>query len=107
MPISMSAGDGSRRPRRSILALCERVGIKPLEFDGENNSLFHPFDREGRRHMEYLRDRGTFADVPFETIQEAFSHAYPSLMTGTVLRGDFRSEAVAAVADEEAPASEH
>ena len=82
------------------LALCERVGIKPLEFDGENDSLFHPFDREGRRHMEYLRDRGTFADVPFETIQEAFSHAYPSLMTGTVLRGDFRSEAVAAVADE-------
>ena len=86
------------------LALCERVGIKPLEFDGENDSLFHPFDREGRRHMEYLRDRGTFADVPFETIQEAFSHAYPSLMTGTVLRGDFRSEAVAAVADEAAPA---
>ena len=86
------------------LALCERVGIKPLEFDGENDSLFHPFDREGRRHMEYLRDRGTFADVPFETIQEAFSHAYPSLMTGTVLRGDFRSEAVATVADEAAPA---
>jgi len=86
------------------LALCERVGIKPLEFDGENDSLFHPFDREGRRHMEYLRDRGTFADVPFETIQEAFSHAYPSLMTGTVLKGDFRSEAVAAVADEAAPA---
>jgi len=86
------------------LALCERVGIKPLEFDGENDSLFHPFDREGRRHMEYLRDRGTFADVQFETIQEAFSHAYPSLMTGTVLKGDFRSEAVAAVADEAAPA---
>jgi transglutaminase-like putative cysteine protease len=86
------------------LALCERVGIKPLEFDGENDSLFHPFDREGRRHMEYLRDRGTFADVPFEVIQEAFSHAYPSLMTGTVLSGDFRSEAVAEVADEEASA---
>ena len=86
------------------LALCQRVGIKPLEFDGENDSLFHPLDREGRRHMEYLRDRGTFADVPFGTIQEAFSHAYPSLMTGTVLKGDFRSEAVAAVTDEAAPA---
>ena len=57
--------------------------------------------------MEYLRDRGTFADVPFEAIQAAFQHAYPSLMTGTVLKGDFRSEAVAAVAVEEAPASEH
>jgi len=76
------------------LALCERVGLKPLEFDGEHDSLFHPFDREGRRHMEYLRDRGTFPDVPFETIQAAFRDAYPSLMT-TVLRGDFQSEAIA------------
>jgi hypothetical protein len=29
--------------------------------------------------MEYLRDRGTFADVPVETIQQAFKEAYPRL----------------------------
>jgi transglutaminase-like putative cysteine protease len=89
------------------LALCERLGLKPLEFDGESDSLFHPFDREGRRHMEYLRDRGTFPDVPFEAIQADFQRAYPSLMTGAVLRGDFRSEAIAAGSEEEASASEH
>ena len=77
------------------LALCERVGLKPLEFDGENDSLFHPFDREGRRHMEYLRDRGTFPDVPFEAIQADFRLTYPSLMSGEGLRGDFRAEAIA------------
>lgn len=73
-------------------ALCERAGLKPLEFDGENDSLFHPFDRAGRRHMEYLKDHGTFADVPFDTIQTEFLRAYPALMGGSGLAGDFRSE---------------
>jgi len=76
-------------------ALCERAGIEPLEFDGENDSLFQPFDPAGRRHMEYLKDRGAFADVPFETIKTEFLKAYPALMTGHGLAGDFRSEAVA------------
>ncbi len=89
------------------LALCQRVGVKPLEFDGVRDSLFHPFDRDGRRHMEYLRDRGTFADVPFEAIQADFRRTYPSLLTGTTLRGDFRSEAIAADAEQPAPAAEH
>src|SRR5262249_13665488 len=31
-------------------ALCDRVGIKTLDFDGRSDSLFHPFDRAGRRH---------------------------------------------------------
>ncbi len=77
------------------LALCERVGLKPLDFDGKNDSLFHPYDRDGRRHMEYLRDRGPFADVPFETIQADFQVNYPSLMSAKGLKGDFRNEAVA------------
>ena len=32
-------------------ALCERAKIAPLDFDGANDSLFHPFDQAGRRHM--------------------------------------------------------
>ena len=59
------------------LALCERFRVKPLEFDGRADSIFHPFDKDNRRHMEYLRDRGTFADVPVDTIQQAFKEAYP------------------------------
>jgi transglutaminase-like putative cysteine protease len=76
------------------LALCERVGLKPLEFDGRSDSLFHPFDRAGRRHMEYLNDRGTFDDVPFDAIQVDFRSAYPALMRGRGLAGDFHAEAV-------------
>src|SRR5215470_17689442 len=37
-------------------ALCERFGVRPLEFDGRADSLFHAFDAAGRRHMEYVRD---------------------------------------------------
>jgi transglutaminase-like putative cysteine protease len=76
--------------------LCQRVGIAPLEFDGQTDSLFHPFDRAGRRHMEYLQDRGSFADVPFETMLADFRAHYPTLIGEAGISGDFRAEAVAA-----------
>ena len=59
------------------LALCTRFRVKPLEFDGREDSIFHPYDEDDRRHMEYLRDRGVYADVPVEEIQQAFRDAYP------------------------------
>ena len=61
------------------LALCRRFGVKPLEFDGREDSIFHPFDEQDRRHMEYLRDRGSHADVPAAEIMQAFREAYPVL----------------------------
>lgn len=59
------------------LELCRRFRVKPLEFDGREDSIFHPFDEDDRRHMEYVADRGRFADVPVEEIQAAFKAAYP------------------------------
>lgn len=61
------------------LALCERFGVKPLDFDGRSDAIFHPFDREGRKHMEYLADRGQFDDVPARDIVAAFRERYPRL----------------------------
>jgi len=61
------------------LELCRRFHVKPLEFDGREDSIFHPFDEQDRRHMEYLRDRGTHADVPVADIMQAFRQAYPAL----------------------------
>lgn len=77
------------------LTLCERLNLKPLDFDAQTDSLLQPFDRTGRRHMEYLNDRGVFADVPFDTIQSAFRTDYPMLMQQKGLEGDFHAEAVA------------
>lgn len=61
------------------LELCKRFGVKPLEFDGREDSIFHPFDQQDRRHMEYVRDRGCHADVPAAEIMQAFREHYPAL----------------------------
>ena len=61
------------------LALCDRFGVLPLEFDGREDSIFQPHDRAGRRHMEYLRDRGAHADVPVADIMATFAREYPQL----------------------------
>jgi len=82
-------------------ALCERFGVRPLEFDGRQDSLFHPHDVAGRRHMEYVRDRGPFADVPVAEILETFSRCYPQLLAGapTPSATEFRREAAPIQAD--------
>jgi transglutaminase-like putative cysteine protease len=65
-------------------ALCDRFGVAALEFDGVSDSVFQPFDAEGKQYMEYIRDRGVFTDLPLEELREAFETAYPSLMSGGV-----------------------
>ncbi|KAA1188180.1 transglutaminase family protein [Pseudohalioglobus sediminis] len=62
------------------IELCDRFGLQPLEFDGRSDSLYHPFDRAGNRHMEYITDRGQFVDLPFEDMMAVFQHHYPKMM---------------------------
>ncbi len=71
--------------------ICLRAGVAPLEFNGREDSLFQPFSADGRRYMEYLKDRGTFADVPFETIYADFQAFYPR-MGKAQLEGSFAAE---------------
>jgi hypothetical protein len=75
-------------------SLCDRFGVKPLEFDGVSDSLLHPFDTAGQRHMEYLRDRGAHVDVPFEEMRAVFAEHYPGL-AGETATGDFERDAAA------------
>ena len=79
------------------LSLCDKFGVKPLDFDGRSDSLFHPYDMEGKRHMEYIRDHGNFADVPYERIVANFRQYYPAyFQMGGIARGnDFEREAAA------------
>lgn len=58
------------------IELCERFGLLPLEFDGRSDSLYHPFDATGNRHMEYVNHRGTFPDLPIEEIIRTFRQEY-------------------------------
>jgi len=61
------------------IELCEKFGFLPLDFDGATDSLYHPFDRAGRRHMEYLNERGEFADVPLDEMRATFEKMYPAM----------------------------
>lgn len=61
------------------IELCERFGVAPLEFDPVNGALMHPYDTHGRRHMEYVRERGSFDDLPLEAIFETFDEVYPDM----------------------------
>lgn len=70
------------------LSLCEKAGVNPLEFDGKTDSIFHEFDAHGRRHMEYLRDRGSFADVPRKQMLTTFAQLYPAFETWMSNTGD-------------------
>jgi transglutaminase-like putative cysteine protease len=67
--------------------LCERFHIKSLDFDGHHDALLHPFDEGGLKHMEYVRYRGEFADVPLASLRETFERNYPLLLEGRA--GDF------------------
>ncbi len=62
-------------------SLCEMARIRPLEFDGENDSIYHPLDVDGRRHMEYLRYRGVYRDLPLEQMLADLTEFYgPEVM---------------------------
>jgi transglutaminase-like putative cysteine protease len=59
--------------------LCKLYRIAPLEFDGTEDSLHHPFDLNGRRHMEFVHQHGEFADVPYERLLAGLRAAHPAI----------------------------
>lgn len=61
------------------MELCERFGVKPLVFDGYHDALFHEFDEQNHRHMEYVNDRGLYFDAPMGEFLVAFKQTYPKL----------------------------
>ena len=58
------------------LSLCEKFGLKPLDFDGRSEALFHEYDQAGNKHMEYVNERGTYEDVPMDEIITTFKTLY-------------------------------
>ena len=64
------------------IELCDRFGVKTLEFDGTGDALMHPFDTAGRQHMEYIRQRGSYDDLPLDEIMATFAEVYGEGMIG-------------------------
>ena len=91
------------------IELCERFGLLPLEFDGVHDSIYHPFDRAGNRHMEYVHQRGSFDDLPLEDITRDFARVYPGWGVGgggraaALARADFAADVAGEVQRHERP----
>ncbi len=55
----------------------KKAGALLVTLDGVHDALLHPVDPQGQPHIEYVRSRGTYADLPFEEIQQVFLEVYP------------------------------
>ena len=76
--------------------LCVKYGVAPLEFDGRSDAMFQSFDEKGNRFMEYVKDRGGHADLPFDTIMQGFREFYPNFVKGGIPDGNMIDEKPAA-----------
>ncbi|MGH3879007.1 MAG: transglutaminase-like domain-containing protein [Actinophytocola sp.] len=63
--------------------LCRLYKIAPLEFDGETDSVYHPYDEQGRRHMEFVHWHGEFDDFPYDLVVDGIREAHPLLFADT------------------------
>lgn len=59
-------------------SLCEKLGVRPLAFNGVDDSVFQEYD-DGIHFMEYIHFHGTFDDIPLEYFIETLRKHYPHL----------------------------
>lgn len=75
--------------------LCRLYHIAPLDFDGTGDSLYHPYDEAGSRHMEFVRWHGSFPDFPYDVVIGGLRVAHPRLFhtSHTTAPGSLADEA--------------
>ena len=71
-------------------SLCEMCHVAPLEFNGEEDSIFQQYNEAGDAFMEYLEDYGHFPDLPIDFIRENMRNLYPALAPVIDERGELR-----------------
>lgn len=68
--------------------LCHRMGVAPLEFDGQHDAHLQPFDSAARTFMSYDRLHGVFHDVPARFLAtempQLYPRAYQAIRTGQI-----------------------
>lgn len=62
------------------IELCRRFGVVPTEFDGRSDALFQEYDAANRRHMEYVKDHGTWSEFPHDMVIADFQAFYPETL---------------------------
>lgn len=63
-------------------ALCDKLNVEALDFDGENDSIFQEYDKKGGTFMEYLHDYGIFHEFPLDMFRQEMIKHYPKIFKG-------------------------
>ena len=58
------------------IELCRKHKVIPLEFNGRQDSIFHPYNTEKKQFMEYVEDYGSYADIPVDQIVAEWERVY-------------------------------
>jgi transglutaminase-like putative cysteine protease len=58
------------------LKMCQENRIIPVEFDGQNDTIFHSHNLDGKLHIEYVADHGHRVGVPVDEIIAAWEQHY-------------------------------
>ena len=58
------------------IELCNKHKVIPLEFNGREDSIFHPYNLEKKQFMEYVGFHDTYADIPVQEIVTAWEATY-------------------------------
>ena len=78
--------------------LCRLYRMAPLEFDGTADSIYQPYDAEGRHYMEFIKHYGEFDDFPYEMVMHRMRDTHPKLFSDDYMtkRGSLAAEAPSA-----------
>ena len=71
------------------IKMCQEQRLVPVEFDGYSDARFPPFNLDGRKHIEYLLDRGPFDNVPLDEIRKALIER--NMLDPKQLAGDIKA----------------
>jgi transglutaminase-like putative cysteine protease len=69
------------------IQLCERFGVPATDFNGVDDAIFQQYNSDGQKFMEYVKDHGSFTDLPRDLFIAELKAFYPHLFIGVELNG--------------------
>jgi transglutaminase-like putative cysteine protease len=61
--------------------MCAKINVQTNDFDGFHDALLPLTNLDGELYVEYVKDRGDAADIPFAEIIQAFNDFYGKEVT--------------------------